>query len=127
MARIGYMPQETAVFARQTDQPLSVALLVDTSGSTAKDLKFETESAARFLRALLAEGNPEDRVALFEDSLKPGGKVPLLIRPEHCYVFVAGGIPGYSFGTSYFSTPPYGATAVMTRPVRDATLTKAGR
>jgi Ca-activated chloride channel homolog len=31
--------QEVAVFERQSDQPLSVALLVDTSGSTAKDLK----------------------------------------------------------------------------------------
>ena len=31
--------QEVAVFERQTDQPLSVALMVDTSGSTAKDLK----------------------------------------------------------------------------------------
>jgi Ca-activated chloride channel homolog len=59
------VPQEVAVFARQTDQPLSVALLVDTSGSTAKDLKYETDSAARFLRALLAEGNPEDRAALY--------------------------------------------------------------
>jgi hypothetical protein len=70
---------------------------------------------------------PEDRAAVFEESLKSGGKVPLLIRPEHCYVFVAGGIPGYSFGTSYFSTPPYGATAVLTKPIRDAALTKAGR
>src|SRR6476620_3620093 len=34
--------QEVAVFGRQTDQPLSVALLVDTSGSTAKDLGYET-------------------------------------------------------------------------------------
>jgi Ca-activated chloride channel homolog len=59
------VPQEIAVFGRQTDQPLSVALLVDTSGSTAKDLKYETDSAARFLRALLAEGNPEDRAALY--------------------------------------------------------------
>ena len=29
-------PQQVAVFERQTDQPLSVALLVDASGSTAK-------------------------------------------------------------------------------------------
>ena len=34
--------QEIAVFERQTEQPLSVALLIDTSGSTAKDLKYET-------------------------------------------------------------------------------------
>jgi Ca-activated chloride channel family protein len=57
--------QDIAVFARQADQPLSVALLIDTSGSTAKDLKFETESAARFLHVLLTEGRPEDSVALY--------------------------------------------------------------
>jgi Ca-activated chloride channel family protein len=62
------VPQEIRLFARQTDQPLSVALLVDTSGSTAKDLKYETDSAAKFLKALLAEGNPEDRVALYDFS-----------------------------------------------------------
>jgi Ca-activated chloride channel family protein len=59
------VPQEIAVFERRTEQPLSVALLLDISGSTAKDLKYETDSASRFLRALLAEGNPEDRVALY--------------------------------------------------------------
>src|SRR5262249_50755963 len=48
-----------------TDQPLSVAVLIDNSGSTAKDLKYETESVTRFLRALLREGNPEDAVALY--------------------------------------------------------------
>lgn len=59
------VPQEVKYFGRQTDQPLSVALLVDTSGSTAKDLNYETTAAARFLRALLTEANPADRVALF--------------------------------------------------------------
>ncbi len=58
--------QEISVFERQTDQPLSVAMLIDVSGSTAKDLKFETDSASRFLKALLAEGKPEDRVSLFK-------------------------------------------------------------
>lgn len=57
--------QDIAVFARQADQPLSVALMIDTSGSTAKDLKFELESAARFLHVLLTEGRPEDSVALY--------------------------------------------------------------
>lgn len=60
--------QEVSIFGRQADQPLSVALLVDTSGSTAKDLKYETDSAAKFLKALLAEGNPEDRIALYDFS-----------------------------------------------------------
>jgi Ca-activated chloride channel homolog len=59
------VPQEVKIFERQTDQPLSVALMIDTSGSTAKDLKFETDSAAKFVRALLGEGNPKDAIKLF--------------------------------------------------------------
>ena len=58
-------PQEIAVFERQTDQPLSVALMVDTSGSTAKELKYEIDSASRFFKALLSEGNSQDAVALY--------------------------------------------------------------
>jgi Ca-activated chloride channel family protein len=57
--------QQISVFERQTDQPLSVAVLIDNSGSTAKDLKFETDSVTRFLRALLREGNPQDAVSLY--------------------------------------------------------------
>jgi Ca-activated chloride channel family protein len=57
--------QQISVFERQTDQPLSVAILIDNSGSTAKDLKYETDSVSKFLRALLREGNPEDAVALY--------------------------------------------------------------
>ncbi|HUI57315.1 MAG TPA: VWA domain-containing protein [Bryobacteraceae bacterium] len=57
--------QEIAVFERQTGQPVSISLLIDTSGSTAKDLKYEIDSAARFLHALLSEGNPADAVALY--------------------------------------------------------------
>jgi len=59
------VPQEIAVFERQTAQPLSIALLVDISGSTAKDLKFETLSIAKFLHTLVEEGNPDDAVALY--------------------------------------------------------------
>jgi Ca-activated chloride channel family protein len=57
--------QQIAVFERRTERPLSVALLVDCSGSTAKDLKFEIDSVARFLKALFKEGNADDTVALY--------------------------------------------------------------
>jgi Ca-activated chloride channel homolog len=57
--------QEISVFERQTELPLSIALLIDTSGSTAKDLKFELESATRFVKALVREGNPKDSIALY--------------------------------------------------------------
>src|SRR5438445_12775518 len=57
--------QEIAIFERTTAQPLSVALLLDISGSTAKELKYECDSASRFLRALLTGGNPDDTVSLY--------------------------------------------------------------
>lgn len=57
--------QDIAVFERQTEQPLSVAVLVDTSASTGIELRYELESVSRFLRALLGEGNPDDTVALY--------------------------------------------------------------
>jgi Ca-activated chloride channel family protein len=58
-------PQEIAFFSHQTDQPLSIALLLDTSGSTAKELKYEGDAALKFLHALLSEGNPADAVGLY--------------------------------------------------------------
>lgn len=59
------VPQEIAVFERHTAQPLSIGVMVDTSGSTAKELKYETDSVSRFARALFREGNPQDRLALY--------------------------------------------------------------
>src|ERR1700676_3427373 len=82
--------QNISVFEHQTTQPLSVTLLIDTSGSMAKDLKFATVSLAKFLNALVREGNADDAASLYsfndqvtllnsftrrltrlEDSLKP--------------------------------------------------------
>ena len=59
------IPQGTAVFERNTSLPLSVAVMVDTSGSTQIDLRYETQSVQRFLRALLGSGNPDDAFELF--------------------------------------------------------------
>ena len=57
--------QEIAVFERHTSQPLSVGVLIDTSASTGKDIKYEADSVSRFLRTLFGEGNPDDRAALY--------------------------------------------------------------
>ncbi|HEY3940787.1 MAG TPA: VWA domain-containing protein [Bryobacteraceae bacterium] len=57
--------QNIAVFERNTSLPLSVAILIDTSGSTRIDLHYETESVLRFIPTLLGAGNPEDTFALF--------------------------------------------------------------
>lgn len=59
------VPQELAVFEHHTEQPLSIALMIDTSASTGIELRYETESVNRFLRALLKEGNPQDAVELY--------------------------------------------------------------
>ena len=57
--------QEPAVFERYTEQPLSVAVLIDTSASTGIELRYEVESVERFLKALVGEGNPQDAAALY--------------------------------------------------------------
>jgi len=57
--------QDIAVFDRETEQPLSVAMLVDTSASTGIELRYELDSVSRFLKVLLDEGNPDDTVALY--------------------------------------------------------------
>ena len=70
---------------------------------------------------------PQDRIPAFKEALKPGGKVPLLLRPEDSHIIVAGGIPAYSLGMFYFSIPLYNPLGVQTKQVRGAALTKAGR
>jgi Ca-activated chloride channel family protein len=62
------VPQDIAIFERHTEQPLSISLLIDTSASTAKDLKYEITSASRFLKALTREGNPQDSLSLYSFS-----------------------------------------------------------
>ena len=57
--------QPVADFEHQTGQALSVVLMVDTSGSTAKELKYEADSASRFFHALLGEGDLQDTAALY--------------------------------------------------------------
>ena len=57
--------QQIAVFERQSAQPLSISLLLDTSWSTRKDQKITIDSASRFLNALIKEGNPDNTAALY--------------------------------------------------------------
>src|SRR5271170_251623 len=59
------VPQEIAVFDRQTAQPLSVAVLVDSSASTGIQIHYELDSVRKFFKALLEEGNPQDTAALY--------------------------------------------------------------
>ena len=58
-------PQKIAVFARESELPLSIVLLIDTSLSTKKDLKLETQSARKFSHEILRK---QDALALYQFS-----------------------------------------------------------
>lgn len=59
------VPQAIAVFERNTSVPLSVAVLIDASGSTQIDIHYEEASVLKFIPALLNAGNPSDTFALY--------------------------------------------------------------
>jgi Ca-activated chloride channel homolog len=56
-------PQKIENFEPDTQQPLDLALMIDSSLSEIKELQFETEAAARFIGQVV---RPEDRVGIFE-------------------------------------------------------------
>jgi Ca-activated chloride channel family protein len=57
--------QDIAVFARESELPLSIVLAVDASLSTRKDLPLELESARRFARVML---RPVDAISIYQFS-----------------------------------------------------------
>ena len=56
-------PQTIAIFERQSEMPLNIALAIDTSGSVKKDLNDESNAARRFAHALL---RIQDQMSLIE-------------------------------------------------------------
>lgn len=56
--------QQLSVFERNTSLALSVAVLVDTSGSTRGSLPYETQSIKRFLHTLVNDGDSDDAFEL---------------------------------------------------------------
>jgi hypothetical protein len=45
---------------------------------------------------------PQDLAQVIKDNLKPKGRIPV-VNPQDIHIVVAGTIPGYSFGMSYFN------------------------
>jgi Ca-activated chloride channel family protein len=58
-------PQKIAVFSRESELPISIVLAIDVSLSTKKDLKFELDSARKFVHSLV---RPQDALALYQFS-----------------------------------------------------------
>jgi Ca-activated chloride channel homolog len=57
------VPQKIERFEAETNRPLDLALMVDASMSTFKDMRFETEAAAHFIRQVV---RPGDTLGVFE-------------------------------------------------------------
>jgi Ca-activated chloride channel family protein len=55
--------QKIEIFEPETQLPLDLTLMIDSSLSETKDLEFETEAASRFIQKLV---RPADRLALYE-------------------------------------------------------------
>jgi len=89
-----------------------------------KETSFGQGTEEEFIRASVADGRIRpDRAQIFLDSLKPGGRVPVVQSPDDFHVVVAGGSPGYDLLFTYPGTN----WAHQTKKVTGATLTKAGR
>ncbi len=59
------VPQEIRIFEKESAMPLSIALAIDTSESTRRDIALEMSSAKKFVRSIL---RPVDHLSLFQVS-----------------------------------------------------------
>jgi Ca-activated chloride channel family protein len=104
-------PQKIERFEAETNRPLDLALMVDASMSTFKDVKLETESAAHFIRQVVRSG---DTLGVFEFSERVSqlaefsGDVPQLQAAARRVV------PG--IGTSMYDAVVLGSNELKRRP-----------
>ncbi|HPQ17195.1 MAG TPA: VWA domain-containing protein, partial [Bryobacteraceae bacterium] len=110
------VPQEIAVFEHHTEQPLSIAILIDTSSSTGIELRYEVQSVTRFLRALFASGNPQDAVELYSFDADTTLLVPFTRRLDRLERELKG-LKG-SGGTSLYDAVCFAAESLQQREGR---------
>jgi Ca-activated chloride channel family protein len=61
------LPQEIRYFTRQTDLPLRIGMLLDTSNSIRDRLKFEQDASTNFLFSVMRRGRDQAFVMTFDD------------------------------------------------------------
>ncbi|MFI5092297.1 MAG: VWA domain-containing protein [Candidatus Acidiferrales bacterium] len=61
------LPQDIRYFSKQTDLPLRIGMLVDTSNSIRDRIKFEQDASINFLFSVLRRGRDEAFVMTFDD------------------------------------------------------------
>ena len=106
------VPQKIERFEAETNRPLDLALMVDSSISTWKDLKFETEAAAHFIRQVV---RPGDTLSVFEFAESVTRLADFSSDVPKLQSAVRGITPGA--GTSIYDAIVLGSGALRGRPV----------
>src|ERR1700684_3671052 len=104
-------PQKIERFEAETNRPLDLALMVDASISTFKDLKFETEAAAHFIRQVV---RPGDTLSVFEFAESVTRLADFSSDVPKLQSAVRGVTPGA--GTSIYDAIVLGSGALRGRP-----------
>ena len=91
------VPQTINVFDRESELPLSIALAIDTSGSTRRDMPLEITSAKKFVKTIV---RPVDRLAVFQVSENVDELVSFSSDMKHIQHGIDNLIPGA--GTSLY-------------------------
>src|SRR3984885_2569254 len=104
-------PQKIERFEAETNRPLDLALMVDSSISTFKDLKFETEAAAHFIRQVV---RPGDTLGVFEFSETVTRLADFSDNVPKLQSSVRQIVPGA--GTSIYDAIVLGSNALKRRP-----------
>jgi len=104
--------QQIEKFEADTNRPLDLALMVDSSISTWKDLKFETEAAAHFIRQVVRPGDTLSVFSFDESVTRLADFSSDVTRLQEAVRRVAPGA-----GTSIYDAIVLGSGALRGRPV----------
>jgi len=91
-------PQEIRYFSKQTDLPLRIGMLLDTSNSIRDRIKFEQDASVNFLFSVLRRGRDEAFVMTFDDQpevIQPFTSEPGLLRDQIVQTRAGGGTAIY--------------------------------
>jgi len=105
------VPQKIERFEAETNRPIDLALMVDSSMSTFKDMKFETEAAAHFIRQIV---RPGDALGVFEFSERVSELAWFSSDVPQLQAAVRRVAPGN--GTSLYDAVVLGANELKRRP-----------
>lgn len=103
--------QQLAIFDSETQTPLDLALMIDTSLSANKEMEFERSAALRFIKSVV---RPQDALAVYEVSENVSRLTPFTSRTETLDVGLRRLTAGA--GTSLYDAVCLGSGELQNRP-----------